>query len=225
MLLIAHRGFSEGRDENTLAAMGRAAGDARIGGVELDIRYSADRSDVVLRHDPFAGSAEPPPLLLDEALRFAAGRGWQVLLECKEYDDALYRRVRDLVDKHAMADRVVLFAFREIAGRFPWHSARPFRLGIIEEYPWRIAHTVRRFRPDVLLMGWSNAATKLAVQSWWSIFSLSRLARQSADMSLVMGVARSRADVEWLTSQNALFAATIDLKLRGGDAAADRTTS
>jgi glycerophosphoryl diester phosphodiesterase len=213
MLLIAHRGFSQGKDENTLVALHGAAADRRIGGVELDIRLSVDRSEVVLRHDPFTGAAdEPASLSLDEALLFARKQAWEVLLECKEYDADLYRRVQDLVTKHAMADRVVLFGFRDIAEKFAWAEARPFRFGIIEEYPWRIPKTVAAYRPDVLLMGWMSPATKLAVQSWWSVFSLARVARRVPDMALVMGVARSQADVEWLKRRNALFAATIDLE-------------
>ena len=114
MLLIAHRGFSAGEDENTLAALERTAADGRVGGVELDIRRAKDGSDVVLRHDPFTGAAdEPVPTPLDDALAFAKERGWEVLLECKEYDAAIYNRVRELVERHAMADNIVLFGFRE----------------------------------------------------------------------------------------------------------------
>jgi glycerophosphoryl diester phosphodiesterase len=215
MLLIAHRGFSAGKDENTLTAMARAAAESRIGGVELDIRLSADRRDVVLRHDPFTGAREEPaPASLDEALAFAAQRRWQVFLECKEYDEVLYRRVRELVDQHAMAERIVLFGFKDVAQKFAWRAARPFRLGVIEEYPWRIAQTVDAFRPDVLLMGWMSTPTRLAVQSWWSAFSLSRLARKIPETSLVMGVARDDRHVDWFRRQNALYAATIDLKRR-----------
>jgi hypothetical protein len=212
MLLIAHRGFSAGGDENTLAALTRAAADDRIGGVELDIRLSVDRRDVVLRHDPFTNAADPPPLGLDDALGFAKQQAWQVFLECKEYDEALYRRVCELVQGHAMADRVILFGFKDIARKFAWHAARPFRLGVIEEHPWRIAGTVGAFRPDVLLMGWMSTATRLAVQSWWSVFSLRRLAARMPATSLVMGVAQDQRDVEWFSRQDALFAATIDLK-------------
>ena len=80
MLLIAHRGFAAGEHENTLTAFTRAAADPRIGGVEVDIRWSRDRNDVVLRHDPFTGGDEPAPLSLDEALDFANARRWEVLV-------------------------------------------------------------------------------------------------------------------------------------------------
>ena len=210
MLLIAHRGFAEGEDENTLAAFTRAAADPRIGGVEVDIRWSRDRGDVVLRHDPFTGVREPAPLSLDDALDFAKTRRWQVFLECKEYDDALFARVRALVERHAIADRVVLFGFRTVAERFAWGRPRPFRLGVIEEYPWRTAETVRRFAPDVLLTGWGRGWSRCAVKSYWSVLSLKRLAARHPEISLVMGVARGEADIAWLKRQNALYAATAD---------------
>jgi len=213
MLLIAHRGFSEGEDENTLAALERAAADKRIGGVELDIRMAADGSDVVLRHDPFTGAAgEADALSLDEALAFAKPHGWEVLLECKEFDVALYKRVRELVARHAFADNVVLFGFKDVAARFPWSEARPFRFGVIEEYPWRIAGTVAAFRPDMLLMGWADTRTRLAVQAWWSAFSLRRLAATMPGTAIVMGVAQNESHVEWFRRHGVLHAATIDLR-------------
>jgi len=209
MLLIAHRGFAQGEDENTLAAFTRASVDARVGGVEVDIRWSRDRSDVVLRHDPFTGG-EPAPLSLDDALDFAAARRWQVLIECKEYNDALFARVRALVEKHAIADRVVLFGFKDVAEKFAWAEARPFRLGVIEEYPWRIAETVARFAPDVVLMGWSGEWTRRIVKAYWAMRSLKRLAARHSGTALVMGVAQSEADIAWLRRQDALYAATVD---------------
>ncbi len=210
MLLIAHRGFAEGEHENTLAAFARAAADPRIDGVEVDIRWSRDRSDVVLRHDPFTGADDAAPLSLDEALDFAKARRWQVLVECKEYDDALFARVRALVDKHAIGDRVVLFGFRDVAEKFAWGEARPFRLGVIEEYPWRIAETVRRFAPDVVLMGWAGGWSRRAVKIYWSMRSLKRLAERHSRTQFVMGVAQSETDITWLRRHHALFAATVD---------------
>jgi hypothetical protein len=210
MLLIAHRGFAEGEHENTLEAFTRAAADPRIAGVEVDIRWSPDRSDVVLRHDPFTDGSEPAAPTLDEALAFAAARRWQVLIECKEYDDALFARVRTLADKHAVADRVVLFGFKDVAEKFTWRGTRPFRLGVIEEYPWRIAETVRRLKPDVVLMGWSGGWTRRIVKSYWFVRSLARLAARHPGTQFVMGVAQSEADIAWLRRRNALHAATVD---------------
>ena len=211
MLLIAHRGFSQGADENTLTALERSAADPRIGGIEVDIRASPDSSDVVLRHDPFSGRRTgPAPLTLDDALRFAQKQPWQVLIECKEYNRAIYQRVCELVDAHGMADRVVLFAFRHLALGFAWRKERPFRLGLIEEYPWRIEETARALRPDVVLTGWVTPRARIAVKSWWSLFSLERLARRIPETSLVMGVAQDELDLAWLRAQRALFAATVD---------------
>lgn len=212
MLLIAHRGFSEGEGENTLAALQRAAGDKRIGGVEVDIRVAADGSDVVLRHDPFTGApGEAEATSLDDALAFAKEQAWEVLLECKEFDAALYNRVRKLVARHAAAENIVLFGFKGIAARFPWAEARPFRFGVIEEYPWRIRGTVAAFRPDMLLMGWADTRTRLAVQAWWSAFSLRRLAATMPGTAIVMGVAQNESHVTWLRRHGVLHAATIDL--------------
>jgi hypothetical protein len=211
MRLIAHRGFAQGKDENTLAALARAAADARIQGVELDIRWSRERTEVVLRHDPFpAGGGEPAPLALDEALRFAAAQDWEVLLECKEFDDALYARLRESVAAHGLAPRVVLFAFDDIAARFPWSAPRPFRLGVIEKYPWGIARTIRRLAPDVVLMGWTEPWERAAVQAWWSMFSLGRVARRFPETEFIMGVAQNEADIAWLRARGAVSGATVD---------------
>jgi hypothetical protein len=211
MRLIAHRGFAQGADENSLAALERAAADPRIEGVEIDIRWSRARRELMLRHDPFpAVGGEAAPLPLDEALRFAAERDWEVLIECKEFDDALYARVCELVGAHGLAERVVLFAFDDIAARFPWREARPFRFGIIEKYPWGIGATIRRLAPDVVLMGWTEPWERIAVQAWWSLFSLERIARRYPGTAFVMGVARDEADIAWLRVRAALYAATVD---------------
>lgn len=211
MRLIAHRGFAQGEDENSLAALTRAAADPRIQGVELDIRWSRDRREVVLRHDPYpSGAGEPAPLPLDQALRFAAAQDWELLLECKEFDEALYARVCACVAAHGLAPRVVLFAFDDIAARFPWAAARPFRFGVIEKYPWAIASTIRRVKPDAVLMGWTEPWERAAVQAWWSIFSLARVARRFPGTEFMMGVAQNEGDIAWLRGRGALAAGTVD---------------
>jgi len=211
MRLIAHRGFAQGKDENTAAALARAAADRRVEGIEIDIRWSRDKREVVLRHDPFpADGGEVVPLTLGEALRIAAAQDWEVLLECKDYDDALYARVCELVRAHGLAARVVLFAFDDIAERFPWTAARPFRFGVIEKYPWGIGATIRRLKPDVVLMGWTQPWERAAVQAWWSVFSLERVARRFPGTAFIMGVAQNEADIAWLRARGALAAATVD---------------
>ena len=52
MKLIAHRGWSEGPQENSAAAFERAAEDERIAGVEFDVRRAADGGTLVVSHDP-----------------------------------------------------------------------------------------------------------------------------------------------------------------------------
>ena len=52
MHLIAHRGWSAGEDENSLAAFARAARDEAVTGVEFDVSRAADSGAVVVSHDP-----------------------------------------------------------------------------------------------------------------------------------------------------------------------------
>jgi glycerophosphoryl diester phosphodiesterase len=52
MKLIAHRGWSAGRGENSLAAFARAARDGRVSGVEFDVCLAADSDTLVVSHDP-----------------------------------------------------------------------------------------------------------------------------------------------------------------------------
>lgn len=81
MKLIAHRGWSRGPDENSLAALRRSANRADVSGVELDVRRSG-RGTLILSHDEPPRGAEPPTL--HEAARFLAGTKLDLLLELKE---------------------------------------------------------------------------------------------------------------------------------------------
>jgi hypothetical protein len=205
MKLIAHRGWSEGPRENTAAAFRMAAADARVAGVEFDVRRAADTGALVVSHDPpRAGSA----LSLDAALSLLAPTRLELYVEIKE--DGLAEAVIEQLVFHGLAGRAVVFAFAPVARSFPWHGARPMRLGIIAPYPWQVARIVREMAPDVLLLGWDGRAwTRLAFRLWWSVFSLDRMARRHGK-PVVAGIVQRTSDLDWLARQN-LYAAVADL--------------
>ena len=82
MKLIAHRGWSEGPQENTATAFRMAAADARVAGVEFDICRAADSGMLVVSHDP------PPRALnvlsLDAALELLAPTRLDLYVEIKQ---------------------------------------------------------------------------------------------------------------------------------------------
>ncbi len=95
--IIAHRGASRERPENSLAAFTRAA-ELGADGVELDVHLHPDG---VLRvhHDPLppdvlaeqaapAGHRAPPPPTLDEALTLLRDAGLRAYVELKGPDTA-----------------------------------------------------------------------------------------------------------------------------------------
>src|SRR6266568_2821910 len=63
MKVIAHRGWSAGEDENTLAAFARAACDDRISGVEFDMCHAVDAMTLVVSHDPPLHIENTSPLM------------------------------------------------------------------------------------------------------------------------------------------------------------------
>src|SRR5262245_17652433 len=105
MHLIAHRGWAAGGEENTLAAFARAAGDAGIFGVELDVCRAADSGTLVVSHDP------PPhgegALTLDAALAFLSGTQLELLVEIKQ--EGLAAAVIDELVDHKVAGRSLVF--------------------------------------------------------------------------------------------------------------------
>ena len=82
MKLIAHRGWSAGEDENTVAAFARTAWDDRISGVEFDVRYVADTGNLVVSHDPPLHIENA--LTLDPALSFLSQTALELFVEFKE---------------------------------------------------------------------------------------------------------------------------------------------
>src|SRR5688572_11892311 len=82
MKLIAHRGWSAGRGENSLAAFARAARDGRISGVEFDVCRAADSDTLVVSHDPPRHVENA--LTLDAALSLLSPTDLELFVEVKE---------------------------------------------------------------------------------------------------------------------------------------------
>jgi hypothetical protein len=208
MKLIAHRGWSEGPQENSAAAFARAAGDDRIAGVEFDVRRAAGGGTLVVSHDPPAGAGAALPL--DRALSLLAPTRLELYVEIKE--TGLAEAVIERLVAHGLAARAVEFAYAPVARSFPWHGPRPVRLGVIAPYPWYLARIVRERAPDVLLLGWDGRAwTRLAFRIWWSVFSLERMA-QRHNKPVVAGIVQRSGDLSWLARQS-LHAAVADMDL------------
>ena len=204
MKLFAHRGWCAGADENTLAAFTRAAGEAGISGIELDVRGAPGGNTLLVCHDP------PRPggntLTLDAALEFLSGTKLELFVELKERDIAAMVIAKLVAAK--MAERSVVFAFAPVARAFPWTKARPVRLGIIEVFPWNLARAMRAYAPDVLFLGWDDRAwTRAAFRAWWSVFSLARLGRRHR-VPVVVGIVQRAVDLDWLRRQGVHAAVT-----------------
>lgn len=139
--VIAHRGASAARPENTLAAFALAI-EQKANWIELDVQESADgevivmhdsdymklanrdlktweatlddiaRIDIGSRFDP-AYAAERTPLLRD-VLAMARDGGTGVLIELKYYghDEMLEHRVVAIVEESGMADRVRVMSLK-----------------------------------------------------------------------------------------------------------------
>src|SRR5260370_8018447 len=169
MKLIAHRGWSAGGDENTLAACARAACNERIGGVEFDVCRAVDAMTLVVSHDPPLHCESP--LTLDAALSFLSRTNLELCVEIKQ--GGLAPTVIEKLVSGNVADRSVVFAFAGIARSFPWEGARPVRLGVIVMCPWNLNRVVRRYAPHVLsLRAAARARTRIAVRARWSQSSL-----------------------------------------------------
>jgi hypothetical protein len=202
--LFAHRGWCAGADENTLAAFTRAAGQAGISGIELDVRCAPGGDTLLVCHDP--PRAGVTTLTLDAALEFLSGTNLELLVELKERD--LAAMVIDRLVAAKMAERSVVFAFPPVARAFPWQEVRPVRLGIIEVFPWKLTGTMRAYAPDVLFLGWDDRAwTRAAFRAWWSVSSLERLAARHR-VPVVIGIVQGAVDLDWLRRQGVAAAVT-----------------
>jgi glycerophosphoryl diester phosphodiesterase len=202
--LFAHRGWCAGAHENTLAAFARAAGEAGISGIELDVRRAPDGNTLLVCHDP--SRAGENTLTFDAALEFLSGTKLELFVELKERDIAAMVIAKLIAAK--MAERSVVFAFAPVARAFAWKEARPVRLGIIEVFPWNLARAMRAYAPDVLFLGWDDRAwTRAAFRGWWSVFSLARLGRRHR-VPVVVGIVQRAADLDWLRRQGVHAAVT-----------------
>jgi hypothetical protein len=205
MKVIAHRGWSSGPAENGLAALRRSASAVGVSGVELDVRHYARRT-LVLSHDEPGSRSDL--LTLDEAARFLAETRLTLLLELKQPgigDDVILS-----LKAANLAERTTVFGFPENMKCLNWGRPRTVRLGIIVRYPWQAARLVRRYQPDVLLLGWDERAwTRIGFRLWWSVFSLEELGRRYS-AAVVVGVAQRASDVQWLRRQN-IEAAVADI--------------
>lgn len=104
--VIAHRGASGHAPEHTWAAYDLALAQG-ADALELDVRMTGDRQ-LVIRHDP--GPVPPGTLRLHEV--FARyGRRTRYLVELKDPRPWLPRLVRETIQEHDVADRVVVQSF------------------------------------------------------------------------------------------------------------------
>jgi hypothetical protein len=214
MKLIAHRGWSAGGDENTLATFARAACDGRIAGVEFDVRHAADAMTLVVSHDPPVHIENT--LTLDAALSCLSQTDLELFVEIKE--TGLASVVIEKLVSRNLADRSVVFAFAAVARSFPWEGARPVRLGVIVMCPWNLNRAARAYAPDFLFLGWdSRVWTRIAFRTWWSVFSLERRARRH-QLPVVVGIAQRLDDLHWLSRQHIYgVVADIDRTIAVGD--------
>jgi len=114
MKLIAHRGWSAGPGENSLAAFARAARDGRISGVEFDVCLAADSDTLVVSHDPPRHVENA--LTLDAALSLLSPTDLELFVEVKE--TGVVSRVIERLVASNVARRSVVFAFS--AGTRAW---------------------------------------------------------------------------------------------------------
>jgi glycerophosphoryl diester phosphodiesterase len=205
MKLIAHRGWSQGEGENTLAAFARAAADPRVSGIEFDIRRGT-AGELLVTHDPPRG--DTPVLTLEAALAFLAGTNLELFVEIK--DNGIVGAAIERLVAAGVAERSVVFGFVQVARSFPWSRAPPVRLGAILVYPWTMRRFTASYDPDVILLGWDERRwTRVAFRAWWAAFSLERLARRTRK-PIVAGIVRRPSDLRWLAAQQ-VYAAVADM--------------
>lgn len=212
MKLIAHRGWSEGSGENTLAAFARAAADPRISGIEIDVLRDATGA-LLVAHDKPHGDA--PVLTLNAALGYLAGTALELFVELKQ--PGIAAAVIERLVAAGVAEHSVVFAFADVARRLPWREARPVRLGAILLYPWTMHRFIAAHRPDVILLGWDERRkpwSRLAFRAWWSVFPLARVTRR-AGTPVVVGIIRRASDLHWLSRRN-IYAAIADMDVLDG---------
>lgn len=205
MKLVAHRGWSAGPEENSLAAFARAAAEPCVSGIEFDVRRDGDGALVVAHDAPGPGART---LGLERALAFLARHRLELFVELKE--PGIADQVLDLLAAGGLADRATVFAFPEVAATMPWRGRRRARLGILVRYPWQARRLARDHRPDVLGLGWdSRGWTRRAFRAWCSAFPLGTLAERTS-AEVVVGVVQHPEDLDWL-DRHGIEAAIADI--------------
>jgi hypothetical protein len=205
MKLFAHRGWSAGAEENTISAFKKSA-ERNIDGIEFDIRFGVGKI-IVVTHN-LARDADT--LTFDEALVYLSTTKLELLIECKEYSDEFYTAVIETLFRYNIIERTTLFAFPEIASKFPWNKPRSVRLGIIVPMPWDLAKSLYFYKPDMVLLGWGNRKERFAFKTFWLFRLLSRVIATHNTVRFVVGVAYSKSDVTWLAKQSGLYGYTIE---------------
>lgn len=153
--MFAHRGGAKLGPENTLEAFSRGL-SAGADGLELDVRLSRD-GEVVVMHDPTVNRTTPGRGRVAE---FTAGQlsSWGVprlaevldrypktlfIIELKDTNGGLARKVVELVREHGAVGRVALGSFhvgplrvaRELEPRIPTGASRPeIRVALYASY-------------------------------------------------------------------------------------------
>ncbi len=206
--VIAHRGWSAGKNENTLDAFKKAVAETGVGGVEFDVRWCTKRGCVIISHDlDTTGEA----LELESGLEFLSKENLELFIEMKECDKNLFCRTTELLDKYNLKQKTLIFGFRDVVVGFPWNNREGVKLGIISEYPWEILKDINNFRPDSILIGWDDRWwTKSVFKFVWTIFSLKNICEKYSNIDFVVGVAKSKEDYNWLCKQEGIYCLTAD---------------
>jgi hypothetical protein len=213
MHLIAHRGWSAGGDENSLAAFARAARDEAVTGVEFDVSRAADSGAVVVAHDPPLYTENA--LTLDAALSFLARTDLELFVELKE--QGLASSVIEKLVSNKLADRSVVFRvcrrgailFRgKVRGLCAWAS-----LSCVPGICTALCASMHRMFS--CSAGTRTVGRGLRFAPGGLFFSLERLARRH-QVPVVVGVAQRMKDIDWLAPQH-LYGAVADINLIRGD--------
>lgn len=123
--IIAHRGASKLRPENTLAAFEQAI---NLGAdmVEMDVRRDAD-GELVVVHDPVTGSGRHLPRL-EEVLQALHGR---VSLDIEIKEPGIEQAVLDLADRYLVPGMFVVSSFSDRSVRAAKELRPHVRAGLI----------------------------------------------------------------------------------------------
>lgn len=209
--IIAHRGWSAGKGENTLESFKRSAAKTGVDGIEIDIRWCKKRNDIIISHNL---DIECNAMELEEGLKFLSEEKLELFIEMKEFDENLFNKLIKLLNKYNLKQRTMIFGFRDVAIKFHWDDRKGIKFGIISEYPWEIKGDMSFFKPDSVLIGWNEYwYTKFIFKLIWTIFSLPNICKKYNNVDFIVGVATSKKDYDWLCKQSGLYCLTADKPL------------